>query len=96
MFGRASLAGTFSGGAGTWTTACELHYGNAVIGSAADILEAGSETFVPNVTLNTMGTATVPAGGAEISLWCLNGGSAFGTTTASGADILLIKVGGTF
>lgn len=76
--------------------ACELRDGGTVLGGAASayaFLEGGNlRTGTETLTLN--GMAEVPALGTDISIWCVNSGSAEGTM--SGAQLLILKIGGSF
>jgi hypothetical protein len=59
------------GSAGNADLVCELRNGNNFIGGATDrrFVEAGS---IARRSLAMNGGAQVPAGGGEVSLWCLS------------------------
>jgi hypothetical protein len=62
----------FPGGAGTHVTSaiCELRNGTGVIGGATDRrLRPDGDSVFRSMTMN--GGAQVPAGGGEVSVWCL-------------------------
>jgi hypothetical protein len=64
-----------------------------VIGETDGILNDNSRGYVQfNLAVN--GGAAVGAGGAEVSLWCANGGSVAGSVIE--ARLLTMQVGGFF
>jgi len=93
---RAQLSGTFILGPGQWLVACELRDGATLLGGAEAGEAMPEQSALPSETLAVIGVATVPAGGKEISLWCRNMGSSIGTLGTYGADLMSIKVGGSF
>jgi Collagen triple helix repeat (20 copies) len=95
LYARADLTGTFINGSGQWSLACELRNGSTAVGSASYEMATAEQDALTHVTLNPMGSITV-SGDTEIALWCRNGGSQFGGLGTYGADIMVIKVGGTF
>jgi len=57
----------------------------------------GSSFTVPDDdTLTVIGVVTVPAGGKAISMWCKDANSPLGYLGRYGADLMSVKVGGTF
>jgi hypothetical protein len=80
--------------------ACELRDGSTLLGGAeamVDQVGSGSSFTVPHDdTLTVIGVVTVPAGGKAISLWCKNANSPLGYLGQYGADLMSVKVGGTF
>jgi len=96
LFARATLSGLFSGD-GTWTIGCELRDGTTGLGGADVIDRQVDQISGPRETLAMIGTVTVPASTTkEIALWCSNAGSELGAVDAAGADLMTVKVGGSF
>jgi hypothetical protein len=96
LVGRVALTGLMTGGAGAWETGCQLRDGATPIGAASDSRDAGTNDFTPETTLVSIGVISVPAGGKTVALWCFNKGSATGLLANPGADLMSIKVGGSF
>lgn len=70
---------------------CVLRNGSTQIGIAPDRRTTGVDQFA-TVSLASNGTATVPAGGAEVSLWCrYQGGRALGD-----GQIMIVRTDGLF
>jgi hypothetical protein len=69
---------------------CPLRHGNNVIGYTTDrrVIPSGDPVSRRSLTMN--GGAQVPAGGGEVSLWCLDQGNEY----VEHAQIMLIQVGG--
>jgi hypothetical protein len=76
-----------------WFARCELRNGSTLLGGSQD---DRSNVDAPEATLTVIGVVTVQAGGAEISLWCKNSGGIVGVLGTYGADLMVVKVGGTF
>lgn len=98
LWARADLQASTFNDDSFWVTACEIRNGSTRLGGAEDqTYEIGVDFSPPrNRTLNVIGVATVPSGGEEVSLWCQNDGSSEGTLGTYGADLMSVKVGGTF
>jgi hypothetical protein len=96
LFGRAHLGGSFFNNEGTWSVGCQLRDGATNLGGGAAVHDLRDASTTPQETITVTGLISVPAGGKEISLWCFNSGSEVGSLGTQGADIMAIKVGGTF
>lgn len=77
----------------TWVVACEIREGSTGRGGAR---ETQHDISYGHITLTTVGVITVPAAGSTVSLWCENSGTAVGSLGPYGADLMSVKVGGTF
>lgn len=82
-----------------WVGQCELRDGATVLGGTkATFLpitgEVTDASFSGDETLTLTGTRAVPAGGTEISIWCLNQGTPRGSM--DGAQLLTLKIAGSF
>jgi len=77
---------------------CELHAGSTLqgtlLGGAEGIEDGGGNT--KELSLTVIGVASVPSGGQAVSLWCRNSGGQQGGLGPHGADLMSIKVGGSF
>jgi Collagen triple helix repeat (20 copies) len=72
---------------------CQIRIGASVLGETDGTINDNSRGYVQfNLAVN--GGASVGAGGAEVSLWCANGGSVSGSLLE--AQLLTIRVGGFF
>lgn len=77
---------------------CQLRNGAVVIGGTTDrrVFPGDQQFLIRSLTMN--GGAQVPAGGGEVSLWCLSqigGGSGVpGGVEAAVAQMMMIQVGG--
>jgi len=98
---RAELKGHCTSSAGncndTLYVGCYLRdasNGASLGGSEQRANVEGLDNQFLSVTIPSLVVA--PAGGKTVELWCFNDGSASGTLGSHGADILAIKVGGTF
>jgi hypothetical protein len=70
---------------------CELRNGAAFIGGATDRrLIPEDDTIKRSLSMN--GGAQVPAGGGEVSLWCLS--QSGGAEVIQYSQIMMIRVGG--
>jgi hypothetical protein len=69
---------------------CELHSGASVVGGATDRRFLPSDDNV-DATLSMNGGAQIPAGGGQVSVWCLSqlGGPV-------NAQMMMMRVGGFF
>jgi collagen triple helix repeat protein len=79
--------------------ACELRDGSTLLGGASagvDQIGQGSFAIPRDDTLTVIGVVTVPGGGEAISLWCQDANSPLGYLGQYGADLMSVKVGGTF
>lgn len=100
LFARAELEGYFSASAGTpgdrLFVGCELRNGStgASLGGAVENLSV-EDLDHPFITINLIGSVTTAAS-LQVSLYCFNDGSLTGSLGDHGADIMAIKVGGTF
>ena len=99
---RAQLTGDVVAGDNfQWDIACELREGSALRGGAGrsvtetDYAPNGFLTE-PTETLTVVGVVTAPSGGTTVSLWCKNAGTRVGHLGQYGADLMSVKVGGTF
>ena len=98
---RVELEGHCSSSAGncndTLYVGCQLRDGPTGAHLGGSVMRANVEGLDRQfLSLTIPSTTTAPAGGKEIKLWCFNDGSATGSLGAHGADIMAIKVGGTF
>jgi hypothetical protein len=90
---RADLAGTNTDDVPLWQIGCELRNGSTRLGGADAAI---NDAFILTDSLTIVGIVSVPASGADISLWCSNRGSTTGHLGFYGADLMSVKVGGTF
>jgi hypothetical protein len=99
LYARAELDGDlFDFTSGELDTGCQLRdAANTSFGGARETEDiSGQNGIIPEITLNVIGVVSVPAGGKEMSLWCFNAGSTAGSLGPDGADLMAVKVGGTF
>jgi len=93
---RIELRGAWNtvNGSGTMWVGCELRDGTTSIGGT----ESNQDTDLahPMQSLAVVSVATAPQDGKTITLWCFNDGTDSGSLGGHGADIMAIKVGGTF
>ena len=74
---------------------CELRDGGIVLGAAlSDHVSNSQDDFLRTETLTFQGTRAIPQSGSEVSIWCLNDGSADGDM--DGAQLLTLKIAGSF
>jgi hypothetical protein len=90
------LSGAFFNAKGEFRVGCELRDGSTVLGGAKAAEEVSDDAsgYIAAQTLPLNGARTVPAGGAEISIWCYNQGSPQGQML--GAQLMILKIAGTF
>jgi hypothetical protein len=74
-------------------TTCELRNGTGFIGGASDRRRTHDGAGRMKMSLSMNGGAQVPAGGGEVSLWCLYQG---GGATIGSSQIMIIRLDGFF
>lgn len=95
LIGRAELGGEFIAG-GQHNVGCQLRDATSTSLGTTEDWRHTAEAGESEISLTVVGVVTVPSSGSEISLWCYNSGSRLGTLGNGGADLMTIKVGGTF
>jgi len=91
IFGTANTyTGSPFGGDVLRSATCELRNGPGSIGSATDRREIPVSESVSR-TLSMSGGANIPAGGAEVSLWCQ---SQSGYDVVHDSQVMMIRIGG--